>query len=471
MMNGRTLLALGAALAFVGGAFAAPLLKSQAELVADGELKAKVLANAQGVPAPTPVTRQYTVRIGSETRQVKWYAAEDLWRLRAFAGEWKDKKGNVMRLARVKSLIPAEVPCAQPIPGMPAGLGEKEDVEKALDVAEKIFAGDAAELEAWKKSWGGSGSGRIIDVKGRRYYVEFRFAEIVKPADEEKLLKAFEKSVSTMTSGAGGAISSMKWWDTENAQYRFLTDLDKAKGGAFVKEAMRLMEAMRKSYEFYVPPQKTLDKCTVRVFRTLSGYRDYRSSTGESDQMSCGLWDPNRDELLIAAEDRVQAQNTMRHEAFHQYLHYATGNGWHAMWFNEGHACFFENVKYNPAKNIVKVVDEGNRAAWVSRNPELYASQILANIRMDRETFYSGDVNLHYCTAWAIVYFLEKGAYTSEEFAAYRTIVPKYLELTAKGMDSAAATEQAWSAVAHRNVAADFLKFWKEKRKAAVNAR
>ena len=450
---------------------AAPQLKTQAELVAGGELKAKVLAGSQGVPAPTPQAKEYMITRGGVRSQVKWYGVRDLWRQRAFAGEWKDRKGNVMRLARVVSLVPREIPGAPALPGMPAGEGEKEAIARALDAAERAFGGTHAELEEWKAAWGGDGQGKFLEAKGRRYYVEFVYAEDVKPADREKLLKAFERSVSTMTAGAGGAIPSMKWWETENDAYTFLTDLDKAKGGKFVKDAMRLMEAMRKSYEFYVPPQKTLGKCTVRVFRTLAGYRDYRASTGETDEMSCGLWDPSRDELLIAAEDRAQAQDTMRHEAFHQYLHYATGNGFHAMWFNEGHACFFENVRYNPAKNAVKVVDEGNRAAWVAKNPELCARAIPATVRMDRAAFYAGDVNAHYCTAWAIVYFLEKGAYAAEEFAPYRTIVPKYLELTAKGVDAQAASAQAWAAVEGRDVAADFLKFWKEKRKAAVNAR
>ena len=442
-------------------AVAVPLLKTQPELVADGELKAKVLAASQGVPAPTPQARHYVMTRGTERKEVKWYSAEDLWRLRAFAGEWKDKRGNVMRLARVKSLVP----------DIPRGEGEKEAVEAALDAAEKDFAGTDADLAAWRKLWGSSGVGRLCTVKGRRYYVEFAFAENVKPADAEKLLKSVEKSLSAMTAGVSANHSSMKWWETENPQYLFKTDLDKAKGGKFVADAMRLMEAMRKSYEFYVPPQKKLGKCSVRVFKTLAGYRDYRASTGTEDQMSCGLWDPSRDELLISAENRDQAQNTMRHEAFHQYLHYATGNGWHAMWFNEGHATFFENVKYNPAKNTVKVTDEGNRAMWVSKNPELYARTMRKILPMSHQEFYSGDPNLHYCTAWALTYFLEKGAYTSEVFAPYRQIIPKYLELTAAGVPAAQATEQAWSVVSGRDLAADFLMFWREKRKAALNVR
>ena len=178
-----------------------------------------------------------------------------------------------------------------------------------------------------------------------------------------------------------------------------------------------------------------------------------------------------RAELLVAAEDPKRALSTMRHEAFHQYLHYATGNANHAMWFNEGHACFFENIKYNAAKNAVKVVEKGNRATWVAKDPVRYANCLSGMLRMTRDEFYSGDQNLHYCTAWALVYFLEKGVYTSREFAEYRQVIPKYLELTAAGMPADQATAVAWSAVAHRNVAADFMMFWTEKRKAAVNAR
>ncbi len=460
-MMKRTILVLASVLAALA-TDAAPQLKTQPELVADGEIKAKVLAGSQGVPAPTPQARHYRITRRGETTEVKWYRSHDLWRQRAFAGEWKDRKGNVMRLARVKSLAPV----------LEREDGEREAIEKALDALEKKFTGTPEELSAWKKLWGDAGSGRFVTTRsGMRYYVEFAFAERVKPAEAEKLLKAFERSVSTMTAGSGAGISAMKWWTQENAQYEFLTDLDKAKGGKFISDAMRLMSAMRRSYEFYVPAKKSVGVGKVRVFRTLAGYRDYRRSTGSDDQMSVGLWDPSREELLISAEDPAQAQNTMRHEAFHQYLHYATGRGDHAMWFNEGHACFFENVKYNPAKNTVRVVEEGNRARWVSKNPALYARAIVPVLKKGYKDFYSRDVNTNYCTAWAICYFLEKGAYTMKEFAPYRGIVAKYLEEMASGASAEEATQRAWALVKDRDVAADFLRFWKEKRKQAINVR
>ena len=452
----------------VCGAFAAPQLKTQPEVIADGELKAKVLAASEGVPAATPEAHFFMFTRGGVQEKVKMYVPADLWRKRAFAGAWKDKKGNVMRLARVKSLAPS-------FDGsQPPGFAKEEDIEKRLDELEKSFKGDEDELAAWRKLWGGSGEGRFFVAKnGVRYYVEFVFAETVKEADVQKMLKTFERSVSTSVSGGGG-ISSMKWWESENDLYKFMTDLDKAKGGKFVKDTMRLMDAMRKAYETYVPPQKPVGKCTVRVFRTLEGYRGYLSDNQTGMDWSCGLWDPSREELLVAAADREQALNTMRHEAFHQYLHYATGNGHHALWFNEGHACFFENVKYNPAKNTVKVVDEGSRVQFVARQVERVAAAIPRVVAKSREQFYGGssdDVSLNYATSWAIVYFLEKGAYAADEFEPYRGICAKYLELTAQGMDAAAATKQAWAAVEGRDVPADFIKFWTKFRKRAQNVR
>ena len=455
--------ALFAALAALAAlsAAAAPQLKPQAEPVAGGEFKAKVLAASEGVPPPTPQFRKYRITSGGETREARFYVPADLWRARAFAGEWKDRRGNVMRLARVLSLVPAF---------------EREDwyqdeIERRLDELEKSFGGSEAELAEWRKAWGGAGRGRFVQAKGgRRYWVEFEFKDAVKDAEAEKLLKAFERSMTTVAA-AGARTSGMKWWTEENDEYRFLTDLDRAKGGKFVKDAMRLLGAMRKSYEFYVPPQRKVGKCVVRVFRTLAGYREYRASTGDEDKTSCGLWDPSRDELLVVAEDPAAAQSTMRHEGFHQYLHYATACGEHAMWFNEGHATFFENVRYLTASDTVKVVDSGNRATWVSKNPELYANHIRAVVGMDRSRFYSGDLNLNYCTAWALTYFLEKGAWADECFAPYRAVLPKYLELMKGGADAAEATREAWASVAGRDVAADFLKFWRERRKRALNAR
>lgn len=445
-------------------AFAVPQLKTQSETAADGEVRIKPLAAAHGIPAPTLEAHTYVITRNGESKKVKMYSSYDIWRLRAFAAEWKDKKGNAMRLAKVKSLVPS----------FEREHWYREEIDAALDRLEKEFGGSDEELAEWKKAWGGDGRGSFVTLRGgARYYIDFEFAEPVPGAAREKMMKAAVASLSPGPGKMSATNNSMKWWSQETPQYKFLTDLDKAKGGKFIKDSMRLMEAMRKSYEFYVPPTNTVGQCTVRVFKTMSGYKEYLQSTNTGMEWSCGLWDPSREELLICAEDRDQALNTMRHEAFHQYLHYATGNGHHALWFNEGHACFFENVQYNPAKNTVKVVDKGNRAMWVDRSPEAVARRLGPVAAMSRDEFYSGDINDHYVASWALVYFLEKGSYTNEDFAPYRKVVPKYLEAMAGGSDSATATAIAFREIYElkRDMASDFLKFWTRHRKQAVNAR
>ncbi len=459
---GAGALALAAITALTAlGATGAPRLKPQAEVIADGELKAKVLVSSRGIPPATPQARTGWMTRGTERREFKVYNPVDLWRQRAEMGTWKDKAGNVMTLARVKSLVP----------DMPELECTKEAVDAALDKLEASFDGGEDALAAWKSAWAPEGDGRFVSLKGASYWLEFRFAEKVPAKDADKLFKDFERSMSALTKSSGGAVKSMQWWEMTDGKYRFLTNLDKAKGTKFIKDSMRLMTAMRKSFEFYVPPKKEPPVSTVRVFKTLAEYREYRQSTGDNDTMSCGLWDPNREELLIVAEDPKAALETMRHESFHQYLHYATGRGDNADWFNEGHATFFENVKHNPAKNTVSILDSGNRSAWVARDPAKYAALIGRVVKLSHEEFCSGAVNDHYVTAWAICYFLERGSYTAKEFEPYRRICPKYLELMEAGASAEEATAEAWRLVSGRDVAADFLKFWKEKRKAALTAR
>ena len=408
--------------------YAKPMLSGQYELTDEGRVKLKVLAHSHGIPPPTPAARTRVYTRGSERRTEKVYDETEVAYAKELVGMWRDKQGNEMRLARPDRY--------------PWGEGVRHKTRRTMP-------------------------------DGTEYYIDFNFAEQVSDAAAERLLKDAAASLSDKTTGMNTAYSAMKWWTAENDHYKFMTDLDKAKGGKFVTDTMRLMEAMRKSYEFYVPPKNKVGVCTVRVFKSKSGYDEYLKSVDCDMEWSIGLWSPAREELLVTAEDRQQALNTMRHEAFHQYLHYAV-EGRHATWFNEGHACFFENVKYNSAQNTVKITDQGNRAKAVDRNPQLYAAHIRKVLGMSRDEFYGGDqtkVGLNYCTAWALVYFLEKGAYTSPSFEAYRNILPKYLELVAGGMDALEATKVAWQAVQDRDVEADFLKFWKEKRKAALNAR
>lgn len=70
--------------------------------------------------------------------------------------------------------------------------------------------------------------------------------------------------------------------------------------------------------------------------------------------------------------------------------------------------------------------------------------------------------------AWAVVYFLEKGAWAFEDFAAYRKVLPTYRQAISSGASANEATRLGWETVRSRDFAADFLRFW-SKRTAARN--
>ena len=440
---------------------AAPGLKPRPEVVAPGELKACVLVASEAVPAPSLEARCYRVTRGAETKDVKWYVPAEVWRLRARVGEWRDKRGNLMRIARVKSLVP----------GFGRADWYREEIESGLDALERSFTGSAEELAEWERLWGGTGIGRFVKLAdGRRYYVELAFAEKVREAEAERLLGKLAGSVSAATGRTPGAASA-KWWELATPDYRFVTDLDRRQGAKFIRDSQAELGLMRGLYEKYVPPQKPVAQCKVRLFRSIGGYRAYRLTTGAADYVTDGLWDPSRDELLVAAADVRKAQVTMRHEGFHQYLDYATGRGDHAMWFNEGHAAFFENVKFDPRRKLAEVIEQGNRAKWVERDPVSIANALGSVILMSPDEFYSGDVNLHYCASWALVYFLERGAYASKEFEPYRAVCPRYLELMKGGASRDEATAAAFGPVMNRNLAEDFMQFWRRDRKAALKVR
>lgn len=443
------------------GLFAAPQLKPSAELIESEKIKIKVLNNSEGIPPPTLVAYS------------SYYKAIDVWYNHSIVGIWKDKRGNMMRLVRVDSLPPEGVKVFSNIEEQ---LIEKDAVEKIMEMEVRNFS-PTRDLKAWKIAWSPETTSTFVTAKnGFTYLIEFEFAEEVSPKEASKLLKTAADSLSINVSGMTSAYSTMKWWSEETENYKFLTDLDKSKGGKFIADSSRLTEAMRKAYEFYVPPTNKVGKCTVRVFKDIEGYRKYRASNGVNDTMSCGLWDPSREELLIANAytNREEAEKTMRHEGFHQYLHFASGRRSHAMWFNEGHATFFENVKYNGVKNEVKIVEGNTRAKRVAKNPRRYAAYLKTVIKLPYQEFYSGEgdeVALHYESAWALIYFLQKGAYASEKFKDYRKVIPTYLAAINDGLDPMSATEKAFECVKGRDLEEDFMNFWQKHRKGAEKVR
>ncbi|HNX33994.1 MAG TPA: DUF1570 domain-containing protein [Kiritimatiellia bacterium] len=261
------------------------------------------------------------------------------------------------------------------------------------------------------------------------------------------------------------SIANMKgWWFAETPEYIFLSDIRSATGKALVKELQTTLPALRGAFALLVPPfEPATDVSVVRIYEEREAYRQY---VGKEHEWSIGLWAPMRRELVILSQgkDRDHTLQILRHEGFHQYLFYATSGTENAMWFNEGHACFFEPAEVG-AKGRVEL-PEDNRVNHLLDNLDAAAGLLPKIIRADYSAFYGGSDRqrqLNYTTAWALVYFLRKGV-PSQQLTAYEGIIGTYLKTLAATKDGEAATAAAFEGVSLPKLQEDFIDFWKKGR-------
>ena len=476
-------------------AAAVPALKGSAEPAGATGLKVKALQGGKAVQAITPKSQRWTFARGGEKWQETHFDPKEIWTQHERGAQWKDRKGNELTLATPTAFCPE----------FERGHAKKEDIEKEMagdaeafrdptdetlarwagefagkDVAASALAKldytSAAVEDARTVDFGdGLRAGTFFKTKdGTWRYAEFRLAQEAKPNELAGLAKRFLAGVALDKTKAAsgknaGVVMEGRWMTKEAFGYRFKTDLSPSQGKRFIDQAGLMMEAMQAAYRRYVPPVKDLGISTVRVFATREGYNEYmKGATGEAGDQTIGLWSPSHEELLIldmSNSNRDETLKTMRHEAFHQYLFYATGRGGHAMWFNEGHACFFENVNYDQKKNYVRIYDDpkDRRPRGVAEDPERIAKLVKEILPLGHAAFYSGtlhEINERYTAAWAVVYFLEKGVPTFKEFEDYKGVLPTYLKAMNEGKSAQEATELAWEGVKDRDFVADFLKFW-----------
>lgn len=475
-------------------AAAVPSLAGSAKTVGTTGLKVKSLQGAKAIQAVTPKAQHWTFTRGAKKWTETHFSVREIWLLHERGGWWKDRRGNELALATPTAFCPAleqEHATREAIDKAMA-----EDAETFKEPSDETFArwvgdftGKTVEADAFEKMDFTSAvidEARLVSFRGSTHvgvffrtkasawhYADFVFAQEAKASEAAGLAKKFLAGVALEKAkpGAGGdaVVMEGRWMTVEVPGYRFKTNLSKSQGQAFVKNAGRLMEAMQAAYRRYVPPQKPLGTSTVRVFATRESYNEYmKDATGEAGDRTIGLWSPSHEELLILDQgnsERTETLKIMRHEAFHQYLFYATGLGRHAMWFNEGHACFFENVIYDAKRNFVRVYDDprDRRPRDVAADPARIAKLVPEILFLDHDAFYAGslgEVNDRYTAAWAAIYFLEKGAPSFKEFADYRNVLPTYLKAMADGKSAQEATKLAWEGVKQRDFADDFVRFW-----------
>lgn len=277
-------------------------------------------------------------------------------------------------------------------------------------------------------------------------------------------IESRERAINSIRGLAG-------WWYVETPNYVLVSDL---RGGrrSFVQRLQEDLEAVRVIYEKMFPPRKPIEAVSlVRIFADAEEYVRY---VGEENRATGGIWMPGKRELVIRPfewgnelERRARMASVVYHEAFHQYIYYAFDLIRTSPWYNEGHAVFFEGADVRRADLRVDEVPqyasvvESLAAAGTLRVPRM--------LTMDYDAFYeraSGDMVLrraNYATAWALVYYLRKGA-PLEDDNRYEEIIERYERALWKTRDETAATRAAFDGVDMQAFTASFSDFWQSER-------
>lgn len=200
-----------------------------------------------------------------------------------------------------------------------------------------------------------------------------------------------------------------------------------------VRRILRDLELLRKEYEKMFPPAKPVEAVsTVRVCKNRMEYLSYGAP-----EMSAGYWNWVDEELvfydaeMVDKNYRTSDANTfivLYHEAFHQYIHYSTGELPPHSWFNEGTGDYFSGA----------VIKDG-KLQRIGPNPwrlETIQGAIRAEqfvpwqdmIKFEQPQYYNPLI-VHTCYAqgWSMIYFLRK-CDAVEKRPEWKKILPTYFD-------------------------------------------
>lgn len=266
------------------------------------------------------------------------------------------------------------------------------------------------------------------------------------------------------------------WWYMESDNFIMLSNHTRAERAA--EEILNELELLRSYYIELFPPFDGVEKMdvgVVRFFATTDEYVAYLETEpliGLDPRQTAGIFTSGRVELVIRnVTDGDSYKHSIispiiRHEGLHQYFYLAFGYLTTSPWFNEGHACTFENTKIDRDKIYIqedaehfKLVQSVIREMSDSEL-ELYISQFLV---MDYITFYSTNPEFNYALAHCLVYYLHRGA-PMERNQPFKEIIPRYIEGLSRYHDMTKATQYAFAEIELQSFVRRFAEFMKNSR-------
>lgn len=208
-------------------------------------------------------------------------------------------------------------------------------------------------------------------------------------------------------------------WYVEDTEHYILTSNTNRK---MVREVGGDLERIRLLYEEIFPPDQPIEAVSVvRICKDLQDYLNYGGPRG-----TAGYWYDEAEELVVydaTARTRADTFRTLYHEAFHQYIFYASGEVAPHSWFNEGYGDYFSGSKRRGRKFVVgKFLWRRDRIKQAVRDGTYVPLERF--VRMSKNDYYANGAQ-NYAQGWAFIYFLNRG--TREK--AWRRILPTYFDV------------------------------------------
>ena len=250
-----------------------------------------------------------------------------------------------------------------------------------------------------------------------------------------------------------------RWHVADATEFTVLDDLP---GRGFVEAMTNELATMRRKYASTLPTaiDGTNVLCVARIYASRDEYLDALEADGNTNlAWTAAYWSPLRRELVacLPANGERELLKTVRHEAFHQYLSYASSMIAVSPWLNEGYAQYFEEEDGGSWGEEYDLSDEGidRLASWL---PGVFG--------MDYEQFYDGSDaarRLKYRLAWSVAFFLEKGA-DKVRFRPFADLKRRYFDSLFERRDMRIATSAAFGNADTLKLFVDeWKKFWKSR--------
>ncbi len=256
------------------------------------------------------------------------------------------------------------------------------------------------------------------------------------------------------------SVAAYESWRTTDAEsFSILDDLPRST--AFVSTLTNELVQARRAYLATLPtPLDTSNVlCVARIFANRDEYLDALEVEDRTNMTwSAAYWSPQRRELVayLPSDGDRELLRTIRHEAFHQYLSYATSLLPTSPWLNEGYAQYFE------------APDDLSWGVDFNVTPESLEkmAEILPSIfGLDYAAFYAGtdrERRLKYRLAWSVAVFVEKGA-PKVRFQPFEDLKRDYVETLLETQDPLKATAAAFRDEDTRKLfVREWLRWWRE---------